>query len=158
MKLLKMIVVAIACASAGAAMADASKPVDVTQPHNMYVVADVLPNGELAAIHPYERLSPQLTGLLRKTVASWLTGPAVVDGRRSYSRVLFHVALQAEPVTRGQYSAKFAYLSAEPFKPANSAVRSRFPGASVYAESAFSLQSPGTLAAFENRGIVPTRP
>lgn len=147
MKRVRIVVATVALALNGNAMADAPKADDATQPHNMYVVADVLPNGDVAAVHPCERLSPQLTNLLRSTVESWVTGPAIVNGRRSYSQVLFHVALETEPMTQGQYSAKFAYLSAEPLTARNDALRARFfPGANLYSR-------PGMLI-----GIAPTSP
>ncbi|MGN6235635.1 hypothetical protein [Dyella sp.] len=147
MRRVKIVVATVALALAGKAMSDAHKPLDAMQPYEMYVVADVLPNGEVAAVHTYERLSPQLTNLQRSTVASWVTGPTIVNGRRSYYRVLFHVALETDRVTQGQYSASFAYLSAEPLRARSDALRARFsPGKNFYSP-------PGTLI-----GIAPPRP
>lgn len=157
MKRITVFVAAVALTAAANTFAYTQKASSASQSHNLYVVADVLPSGEVAAVHPYERLSPELTNLLRKTVASWITGPAIVDGRRSYARVLFHVVLRTEPMAQGQYSAKFNYLSAENYQPVNTAVRSRFPGASWNSVST-NPSSPGTLVALSNSGIIPTRP
>lgn len=157
MKRVSIAVAAMALAAAGTAFAGTQDVNIAPQSHHIYVVADILPNGHVAAVHPYERLSPGLNQLLRKTVASWVTGPAIMNGRRAYTQVLFHVALQTEPLAKGQYSAKFSYLAAEPYASSHPFIRSRFPGAS-WGETFTPTQSAGTVIAFSNRGIVPTRP
>jgi len=80
----------------------------------MGVVVNVDVQGHVNEIRHAQKLPGDVEKLLRTTLDKWITKPAIVDGRRVPSQVLFNVTLQNKRLADGKYQTSFAYVSSEP--------------------------------------------
>jgi hypothetical protein len=85
----------------------------------MGVVVNVDVQGHVNEIRHAQKLPGDVEKLLRTTLDKWITKPAIVNGRRVPSQVLFNVTLQNKRLPDGNYQASFAYVSSQPVPEGN---------------------------------------